>query len=165
VRKKIRKTRVSRESVRKILDEKRQQRLAKHKNKKTITPGPWTNIGPTVDIKASLHPSNTIIGIVYGTYAKEREWDEKGWYPICINITSTNIEYELEKYGTDVYMASCERSLNSPSNKKKFGTIIILDIVSNNVCDGCVFISCRAKTNKKSIKGFSASRKKEYKVL
>jgi len=137
-------------------------------NKRKTSPGPWTQINPPVEVKAKLRAYNGLMGEAYGTYPKSGLTCEKGWYIILFNVTSKSIMRDVEKHGLDNYLAACEKSLNSPDNKKKYGTIVILQSASNNSSHekrNHRFVSCYAKTNKKSIKGFLATRKNVYQVL
>jgi hypothetical protein len=163
VAKKKRKTRVTRANIRKILEDNKNKKLAGSKGSKIVKPGPWTENASKISVNAFLSPSNTIMGSVYGSYIRDPVWSEKGWYPVYVNISSKNIQKEIEEYGIDAYLSACERSLNNSENKKIFGDIVILDIISSFSKNN--FISCRAKINRKSAKGFIAVRKNEYKIL
>jgi len=173
VRKKKRKTRVTKKQVREMREFLASKR--KKSNKNRIIPGPWTNTETKVQIGARLRKStgvmNEILGVSIGNYLQDEMWFEPGWYPLVFNIESDNIKEEVAKHGMDQYLAASEKALNNildSKGKKLFGTIIILQAtVDNSQHDDTShrFISCRAKTNKKSIKGFKAMRKKEYKIL
>jgi hypothetical protein len=108
------------------------------------------------------------MGELCGTYPRKEFWSERGWYPININITSSKIKRDVLRNGIDTYMAAWEKAINTESNKKKYGTIIILSMCVNNSIDNDKdhrFISCEAKTNKKSISGFAAIREGKYVIL
>jgi len=144
-------------------------------DKNCIIPGPWTNVELKVQIDARLRKitgaMSDILGVSIGSYLRDELWFEPGWYPIVFNVESDNIKEEVTKYGMDQYLAASEKTLNNildPKGKKLFGTIVILQAtVDNSQHDDAShrFISCHAKTNKKSIKGFKALRKNEYKIL
>lgn len=138
-------------------------------NKKKTSPGPWTNKDTELEVKVRLRPTNGMIGEIYGIYTSETiRMCERGWYPIKFNITSKSIKRDVLEWSIDDYMAACEKSLNTKENKAKYGTVVIMEVrVDKSVHDEREqrFISCLAKTNKKSIKGFAAVRKKVYKIL
>lgn len=139
-------------------------------NKKTTSPGPWTEIDPPLKVKARLRVTNGVMGEVYGTYPKKEHVSacEKGWYTVIFNVTSKSIMRDVEEYGLDNYLAACEKSLNSTENKEKYGTIVLLKATVDHSLHedrSHRFISCYAKTNRKSIKGFLATRQNEYQVL
>jgi hypothetical protein len=162
-----RKTRVTKKEVTEIKYAKKNM-PSSSKAKRTIKPGPWTNRTVSVHVESELRPHHGMVGIMYGSYEKNERWNEKGWYPVIFNIMSNNIKDEIDKYGLDDYIAACEKQFNTEDNKKKYGTIIILEVLGDNSQredPDSRFISCRAKTNKKSIEGFAAIRKGIYQVL
>ena len=127
-------------------------------------------IDPDFNVKVKLRVNNGIVGESYGTYTKEQfsPHTEKGWYPILFNLTSKSIKRDVEEHGVDNYLAACERTLNNDTNKKKYGTIVLLELsVDHSLHEDRDhrFLSCIAKTNRKSIKGFVAQRKEGYRVL
>lgn len=162
---KKRKTRVTKKSI-------EAARVAKKTkaNKKSTSPGPWTNVDTPIKVKAKLRVTNGIVGEACGTYPRKEHAPvtEKGWYVILFNVTSKSIKRDIEEHGLDNYTAACEKSLNSEENKKKYGTVVILQVIADNSSReerSRRFLSCYAKTNKKSISGFLAHRKEGYKVL
>jgi len=164
-----RKTRITQDEVKAYREEqKREKSISNYKRKKTVVPGPWTEIDSPINVKATLRENNTVSGdIAYGTYPNPRFYpvQQKGWYPILINITSKSIKRDVEEHGLDNYVAACEKSLN---DQGKYGTIIILNVSVDHSLDddrSKRFLSCLAKTNKKSISGFTAIRKNKYQVL
>ena len=164
-KRKKRQTRVTRQNVEEIRAEKKVKA-----NKRKAAPGPWTEFQTKLDVKAKLKSRQGIIGESCGTYTDQRfsPITEKGWYPVLFNVTSRSIQRDVDKFGIDEYLAACERSLNNDENKKKYGTIILIGMLldhSNHEDRDHRFISCTAKTNKKSISGFAATRKEGYIVL
>lgn len=160
-----RKTRVTRKYIEEIREAKKTKA-----NKKSTSPGPWTEIDTDLVVKAKLRLNKSLIGEAYGTYPKadHAPYTEKGWYPIIFNITSKSIKRDIEEHGLDNYVAACEKSLNAEDNKKKYGTVVVLEVsVDHSLHEDRShrFLSCYAKTNKKSISGFAAHRKDGYKVL
>lgn len=168
-----RKTRITKAEVRKIQEE-RKKKIKGRKNK--IIPGPWTEIDPEFKVKAEIKWGENFLGKkLRGAFREDEMWAEKSWYPIIINITSKDIKSKVKKYGLDNYLAACEKSLNdSPKKLKDHGHIVLLTVGA----DGSQrddpdrrFISCHAKTNRKTIMGFSALRtpkgggKKKYMIL
>lgn len=165
-----RKTRVTREEVINIRkQEKAEKAISNYTRKKTIKPGPWTDRQPGFKVKVSLCKRVSVTGVEYnGTYPKFGPGVEKGWYLILFNLTSENIKRDVEKYGLDDYLAACEKSFNKGSNQDKYGTLILLQVASNNSVhedSNHRFISCYAKTNKKNVAGFTAHRKEGYVLL
>ncbi|KKM77955.1 hypothetical protein LCGC14_1364850 [marine sediment metagenome] len=165
-KKKKRKTRVTKQQI----AETRAARKVKA-NKKETSPGPWTEIDPTpLTVKAKLRLNKNFIGEAYGTYPRleHAPTTKKGWYPIIFNLTSKSIKRDVEEHGLDKYVAACEKSLNLEENMKKYGMIVVLKVsVDHSLHEdrGHRFLSCYAKTNKKSISGFLAHRKDGYKIL
>jgi hypothetical protein len=165
MKKKKRKTRVTK----KLIEEIRVAKKIKA-NKKSASPGPWTEIDPPLTVKAKLRVNKSFMGESYGNYPKpdHAPATEKGWYPIIFNLTSKSIKRDVEEHGIDNYIAACEKSLNSKENKKKYGTIIMLKVPGDHSLHedrSHRFLSCYAKTNKKSITGFLAHRKEGYRIL
>lgn len=156
-----RKIRVTKEFIHQIQDE------SKTKAKKNvIVPGPWTNLlTENIKIKPELRLTHGIVFDIYGAYTNVNNWKEKGWYPIVINITSNDIYRKVKEHGIDKYIAAWEKAINSKNNKKIYGSIIILEATIDHSLDEDKtyrFISCKAKTNRKNIKGFSAIRRRKY---
>ena len=166
-RKKKRKTRVTKKEVERI---KNYNRLTSAQSKKRIIPGPWTNLETELKVDARLRENKTFmwetLGTCYGSYAKDELWGEKGWYSIVFNIEADDIKELVSKHGMDQFLVASEKSLNrkvDTSGKPKYGTLIINTMCVNNSQKentSSRFVSCRGKTNKKSIKGFRAIRKK-----
>jgi hypothetical protein len=167
--KKTRKATVSKKMIKKIREaEKKRKSTSSYKKKKTIVPGPWSNINVDFDVKASLRLNQSMLGEIYGTYPRDESWYEPGWYPIIFNLVSKNMHADIEKHGLDKFLSACEKALNSADNIKKYGNIILLEVAvdkSHLENNKDRFISVRAKTNKKNISGFSAIRKGMYKIL
>lgn len=170
---KKRKTRVTKAEVRQLREDNK-KKVKGRKNK--IVPGPFTDIDPGFVVKANIRWGNSFLGEkLRGTFPYDEMWSEKSWYPIIINITSKNIQDDINEHGIDNYMAACERSLNdSDSNEKDHGHIVLLEASvdgSQREQEDRRFISCMAKTNRKTIVGFAAHRtppgggKKKYIVL
>jgi len=161
-----RKTRVTKIEIRKLQEEAKVKAKTKGKKNKII-PGPWTDIDPKFTVKASLRwGKNVNQKPMRGTYRAEEIWGEKSWYPIIINITSKDIRAKVKKHGLEKYLAACEKSLNSSkANIKDHGHIVLMEACVDNSQrkDDSRFISCRGKTNKKSITGFAALRSKDGK--
>jgi len=161
---KKRKTRVTK----KFVDQMREEKKNRKSKKNVIVPGPWTNIETELVIKPELHKTIGIMGESYGSYPKSEFWGERGWYPIIINIMSSRIKQNVSEHGLDVYIAAWEKAINTKRNKTKYGTIIILKMMIDHSIEedeNHRFISCNAKTNKKSISGFSAKRQSHFIVL
>ena len=158
-----RKTRVTKEERIQVQDQK------KIKAKKNIIiPGPWTNLDPPFKIKPKIRLTRTPFNEIMGSYTSYYEWGEKGWYPIAINITSADIAKKVKEFGLELYIAAWEKAINTEENKKLYGTIVILEETVDHSQDADPdhrFISCRAKTNRKSITGFSAIRQGKYIIL
>lgn len=137
-------------------------------NKKKTDPGPWTELTPTNPVDVELKCSDSALGkICYGTYPKHGPIRKKGWYNILLNITSEKIKEDIEERGLDDYVAACEKWFGKTENKKKYGTVVILEVRVNNALrdEGPRFLSCLAKTNKKNIKGFAAIRQGVYQII
>jgi hypothetical protein len=104
---------------------------------------------------------------VFGSYIKNKDnCAEKGWYEIIINITSNSIREDIQKCGLNNYLAAAEKELSM--KKEKYGTIVLLSVeVDGSQRDNKEkrFISCKAKTNKKHIVGFSAIREGKHVIL
>lgn len=168
MQKKKRKIRVTKAQVRE-LQEERKKKTKGRKNR--IIPGPWTEMEPGFTVRAQLRWSKTLVGEpLLGTYIKDEMWCEKSWYPITLNVTSKDIKSKVKKYGIDKYLAAIEKSLAEKSNVQKYGRIVLLSAnADHSQREEDRFISCRGKTNKKSISGFAAFRsrdgKRQYIVL
>ena len=155
------KTRVTKRMVEEI----RTAKKVKAK-KNLVIPGPWTKIETSLKINPILKITKGMMGNLLGSYVKDAFWHEKGWYPIIFNITSDNIKEEVEKNGINNYLAACESSLIG--EKERLGRVILLGILSDNSGKEDIekrFISCKAKTNKKSIIGFGAIREGKYIII
>lgn len=167
--KKKRRTVASKKMIKKIrAANEAKKNTSSYKKKKTIIPGPWTNLETKLKVKAKMRLNKSILGETYGTYPKIEHWNEPGWYPIIFNLIAKTMKRDVDKHGLDAFIAACEKELNSEANQKKYGTIIILEVTVNHADReeaDARFMSVRAKTNKKSISGFSAIRKGIYKVL
>ena len=164
-----RKIRVTQEEVIEIREKQKIERsISSYSRKKVIKPGPWTNMDSPIKVKVTLKINKGIMEKeAYGSYpdSKFHTNIEKGWYPILINIVTKSMKRDVEKHGIDNFLAACEKSLNE---QKKYGTVILLKASvdhSSNDDNEQRFISCLAKTNKKSISGFLAVRKKIFTVL
>ena len=162
---KKRKTRITKEQRIQLQEEK------KVKGKKNVViPGPWTNLATDLKIKPEIRLTKGIVYDMYGAYTDvdSQQWKEKGWYPIVMNSTSTDIYKKVKTHGLDQYVAAWEKAINSDANKKIDGTIVILQVTVDHTLDADEthrFLSCKAKTNRKSIAGFSAIRKGKYTLL
>jgi hypothetical protein len=171
-RKKKRKTRVTKKDIE---VQRKELKLTSAQRKKKIIPGPWTNMEHKHEVSAKMKMNKTImsdiLGPAYGNYTKDELWGEKGWYAIVFNVASNNMKGFIKKHGMDEFLAATEKSLNSQkdkSGKPLYGTLIITKMCVDNSQredKSRRFISLRGKTNKKSIKGFRAIRKKEYVTL
>lgn len=144
------------------------------KRKKTIIPGPWTELKTKLKLKPVLKENHSIcnsLGIFYGSYLDTSNWSEKGWYPIVINIALDNLQKLVIKHGIDQVIAACEKSLNDSldeNRKSRFGHLILLSLFSDNSQKEEPtkrFLSCYAKTNKKRIIGFMTVRKGQLLVI
>jgi len=169
---KKRKTRVTKKDIIKIREERK---VTSYQAKKRIVPGPWTNKKTKIKVNVSIKYNDTgimaeILGPAYGTY-KETVLGEKGWYKLIFNLVADNMKEIITKHGMDEFLTACEKSLNEQKDeqgKPKYGTIIITEMsVDGSQRDDINrrFISCHGKTNKKSIKGFRATRKGEMIVI
>ena len=158
-----------RERVIKAFREERKKTSAGRK--RTIIPGPWTDKETKLKLKPELKANQSVcrtIGEYYGIYRDNSNWNEKGWYPITINIMAKNLKQLVSKHGIDQVMAACEKGLNEcldEEKKKRFGHIILTYVFSDNSQRDNGFISCWAKTNKKRIVGFLTIRKAQLVVI
>ncbi len=161
--KKKRKARVTKQQIEEVRAAKKVKA-----NKRKTSPGPWTEIDPGFEVKAKLLASKgAVFSGSYGTYTKPQfsPKTEKGWYPILFNVTSKSIKRDVDEHGLDEYVAACEKSLTS---QEKYGTVVILTVSLDHSMHedrGHRFLSCYAKTNKKSISGFLAQRKNGLGIL
>ncbi len=165
--KKKRKIKVTKKYINELREAKK-NKPSSYKSKKAIKTGTWTNIQTKIEVKDKIRKCNGIIGIMSGAYVRDQFWHEPGWYPVIFNIISKSMKRDVEAHGLEEFVAACEKSLNTPENQKKYGNVIILRVEVDHSLDddrGHRFISMRAKTNKKSISGFTAIRKGIYKVL
>jgi hypothetical protein len=161
---KHRKTRVTKEQVHLMRDEIKYNKA--HKN--VVIPGPWTAIATELVVKPELRTTNAMVGPILGIYGDDEMWKEKGWYPITINVTSKKIKRDVEKFGLSGYLAAWEKGINAEEFIKVYGTVVLLRVDADHSCaedETHRFISCRAKTNRKSIIGFGAIRRAKYIVL
>lgn len=140
-----------------------------YKSKKTVIPGPWTNVETDLKIRFRLRKSTSAVTgkSKTGSYLHEQNLDERGWYEIVFNIISDDISQKVEEHGIDKYIAACEKYLNK---QEKYGKLVILRVAVDHSLDYSReienrFISVYAKTNKRNIEGFSAWRGREYKIL
>lgn len=165
-KKKKRKTRVTRKEVERIKD---YNKITSAQSKKLIRPGPWTELDTKLKVNVVLRRNETVmksLGPYYGSYTKDELWGEKGWYAIVFNIENDNIKELVNKHGMDQFLAASEKSFNyklDVAGKSKYGKLIITTMCVDNSQredKSKRFISCRGKTNKKSIKGFRAIRKR-----
>ncbi len=160
-----RKTRITKEEVIAYREDKK---IPSYKRKKDLKPGPWTNLETELEVKASLRLNKSIVPTMpdyYGTYQDVSDWYEKGWYPIIFSIQVAELKEIITKQGLDKFLAACEKALNE---LETYGDIVLLKAFEPNTSNEDAtkhFIACEAKTNKKHIKGFLATRQGEYKVL
>jgi hypothetical protein len=141
------------------------QKLTTAKRKKIVIPGPWTNLETelVLDVSLRIHQPVTKLEPYYGTYREDNNWNEKAWFPISINLVFSDMGNLVLKHGLDKCLAACEKSLN---DQKRYGTLILLQVVSDNSQrTSDPFVSVKAKTNKKNILGFAATRSNELIVL
>ena len=150
------KIKVTREEIEAIKVEKSK---TSYERKKQIIPGPWTDKEVNFAVNASLKQSRIVVfnEPVWGSYQDDNSWSEKGWYPIVVNVQVANIEQLQKEHSLNDIMAAVEKSLN---DNKKLGHIIPLSYTYNNN-----FFSVWAKTNKKNIIGFAATRQKVYQII
>ena len=167
IKKKRRKTRVTKKDLERAREERK---VSSYQRKKKIIPGPWTNLNTDLQVSAKIRNNKLgimaeILGPSLGSYTKEKLFGEKGWYPIVFNIESDDMQNTISKCGMDQFLAAVEKSLNKQTDsngKPKYGTVVIMRMsVDNSQRDdkSMRFISCRGKTNKKNIPGFRARRK------
>jgi len=164
---KKRKTRVTAKDI----DPYRPDGLSSYQRKKQIIPGPWSNIETSLKASPVLMQSSgdmsLILGPSLGTYLNANNYTaEKGWYHIIFNVTEPNMSQLIEKHGMDQYLHAVQVALSETkqNNKTKYGDVVLLEVdsdMSQNT-DGPQYLSLRAKTNKKSISGFRATRKGRY---
>src|SRR5690349_8211592 len=157
-----RKTRITKKEVIAFREEKKSYNA--RKAKKNIKPGPWTEIEPGFTVKASLRPVASLVSSIpefFGSYTDTENWHEKGWYPILFNVRSDDMLELITKHDIKGFIAACEHSLNEAvdeAGKPLYGDLVILSIYDTNALNpdpAKRFVSCAAKTNKKSIKGFT----------
>lgn len=157
-----RKVRITKEDIQEARVE---MNKSSYERKRKIIPGPWTNTETKLEVKATLRLNDSIIdqllGPCYGSYSVDNDWDEKAWYPIYINIEIPKAARLIKKNGIDQVLAATEQALNKTG---LYGDIILLQLFSDNSLHEDPtrrFLSLKAKTNKKSIKGFRAMRQGE----
>lgn len=162
-------------TVKQLIQSYREQKEITHYQRKTtIVPGPWTTIAADFTVDPVLVPSKSLYGALNeftGIYRTAADWKEKGWYPIVINITFPNIKETVEQHGLDKTLAATELALSNAKdqhNKSKYGDVVLLYVFVDHSQDpdpNHRFLSCYAKTNKKSIIGFMATRKNEVIII
>lgn len=153
-----RKTRVTKEAIKEI---RKELSKTSYQRKKVVNPGPYTQeTNLRVPVNLLENKSFTFDFTFMGSYVRDMNWNEKGWYPIIFNIVYD--EELLKEHGIDNFLAALEKSMSEEkiNKKKKYGTVIITNMLVENKEKG--FISIKAKTNKKNILGFKAFRKNEF---
>ena len=167
---KARKTRVSKQQVKALLAEKS---ITCTQHKRTLLPGPYTNQTTQLKLKVSLRPNQSIstkLGSFLGFYRDTSNWNEKGWYPLSLNLTATNLRSAVLKHSLTDFMIAAELYLNQPdrTGHKPYGDLVLLSVLSDNSLNSdpehC-FVSVLAKTNRKYLPGFAAVRKGLLTVL
>lgn len=167
---KQRKVRVTKKAIKKIQE---QNKISSATRKRTIIPGPWTNKTTKLKVDAFLVEHKSIchnIGSYNGIYSNNQDINERGWYPLFINISFPDIKNIAAKHDVDEIMTACEISLNQKdkTGKKRYGDLVILELASNNSQkedEPTRFLSCKAKTNRKNITGFAAVRNGEFGII
>lgn len=161
-----RKTRVTKEDIQEARVE---MNKTSYERKRKVIPGPWTNIETKLIVEVSLRLNTGIIdqllGACIGSYTDDTNWFEKSWYPICINVELPDAAKLIQEHGIAQVLAATEQALNKMA---LYGDIILLQLVSDNSMNEDPtrrFLSLKAKTNKKSIKGFRAMRQGELVML
>jgi len=176
---KVPKIRITKKATIKIREiKKKKRKISLYRCKKKISPGPWTEIETDLRFKAKLRWSkgldgsnnSKVLSRIRGTYPVLRWWNERGWYPIYINLICHGIKELVEKHGMIEVMAAFEKSINIEKNQKELGTIVLLDVLINHSLDsskkpGDRFISCLAKTTKRDIVGFVTTRGGKYRII
>lgn len=171
------KTRKTRVTQRDIKAARKDIKMSSYERKRKIIPGPWTEIETKFKVKAEMRFNDKgamaeLLGPSYGSYINRDTYPtEKGWYPIVFNLIAPKMKKLVSEHGIDQFLAASEKALNElrdKTGKPKYGTIILTTMGANHsektkAADR--FISVYAKTNKKSISGFRAIRKKEYITL
>lgn len=164
-----RKTRVTKKEVIAVREE---MKIPSYQRKKNIKLGKWSEIDPgfTINLKLKANKSCYSDDVYYGSYVDVSNWCEKGWYPILMNIQLNDMKELITTHGMDKFMAAVENSLNTTkeNGKPKFGNVVLLEWLtdnSQNDDESKRFISIKAKTNKKNITGFFASRKGELVII
>jgi hypothetical protein len=173
-------TRVTKKQLTKVKKaQQKKKNTSLYKCKKRVVPGPWTEFETELVIEPKLRwsegvckddPKSSIFGKLRGTYPHINWWDERGWYPIYINLVCPSIAELVEKYGMMEVVAAFEKGLNTESNQKEFGTIVLLKVVVNHSLDRTRkpsdrFLSCFAKTTKRDIVGFLTTRGGNYRII
>ena len=170
--KRTRRTRITQQDINKIRAAVRRfNATTATKSKKIIIPGPYTNLETPLQVKVQLRPSKSIDDqAILGTYPNVKTWDERGWYPIFFNLITQDITQVVKQHGLDAFLAACERDLNTKDNQKLYGKVVILKVVSDHslteqrpVEDR--FVSCYAKTTKRSIVGFWLARRGQSVII
>lgn len=156
-----RKTRITKEEVQALREQKKNYNS--NKAKKTIKPGPWTNVEPSFKVKATLRPTPSVISTIpdfLGAYKDIEAWGEKGWYPVIFNVQVSNLQKMINDYGQDLLLAAIEKSLNL---NPKLKDLVLLRVLSVNLANN--YVGIEAKTNRKSIPNFTAIRNGKYVLL
>jgi hypothetical protein len=171
--KRTRKTTATRNQIIKIRERIKQfNSTTAAKSKKIIIPGPYTNLETPLQVKVLLRPSKSIDdNEILGTYPEPIQWNERGWYPIYFNLIAPDITKIVKQFGINAFLAACEKDLNNPDNKKRFGRIVIIRVVVDHSLEEQEraekdrFVSCYAKTTNKSIDGFWTMRKGQFVII
>lgn len=174
LRKKKRKTRITKQD---ISEARKDIKMSSYQRKRRVVPGPWTEMETKLKIEAAMKLNNNSImassmGPSFGSYTNKDEiWGEKGWYPIVFNLVAPDMKETITESGLDQFLAASEKSLNEQrdaTGRPKYGVVIFTRIGvdgSQREDEERRFVSIRAKTNKKNISGFRATRKKKYVTL
>lgn len=172
--------RVTKKQIIKIKKEKQMRKNTSiYKCKRKIIPGPWTELETELLVKFKLRWSLGIngdnsdsetFGRFRGTYPNLYWWNERGWYPIYINIICPGIKALVEKHGMRDVMIAFEKSINTEDNQKEYGTIVLLEVIVNHALNEerapeDRFVSCLAKTTKRDIVGFLTTRGGRYRII
>lgn len=157
-----RKTRITKEEIQTLREQKKNYNSSKAK--KTIKPGPYTNLESPMTLEFTLRKNKSVVSTIpdyLGAYKDDTNWNEKGWYPIILNVQIPNLKSYLDQHGPNLTTAAIEKSLNEL--KEQLGDVIILNVLNFNLVQE--FVGIEAKTNKKHISGFTAVRSGKYQVL
>ena len=141
------------------------QSITSTQHKRTLKPGPYTNQTTQLKLKVSLRPTKSFYhqGEFLGFYRDPTNWDEKGWYPLSLNLTATNLQSAVQKHSLTDFMIAAELNLNQPrAGYKPYGDLVLLSVLVDNSQHPDPthrFVSVLAKTNRKYLSGFAAVRK------